>query len=219
MQAARVFRTRVHVPREIGLLRAVRSRRRIREVVRVVGPARLRVDHVRALRHAVHTLPVGRRVAAVDRTRPVEARVAARDEVRMQVGDIPLGVGEQRVVRGVRVQLHHLQVLLQVLRLRATPRLPQRLERLLHEANGDPLAVGLAHDRTVMCAIDRELPLGHAVRGLEGDGHRLHLHRPLFVAVLVEQPSRPSGRSSPRTRRCCRRRSRCASTRSRSLKP
>ena len=49
--------------------------------------------------------PVGGRVAAIDRPGVVEAVVAARDQLRVEVGNLPLVVGEDRVVRAVGLEL------------------------------------------------------------------------------------------------------------------
>src|SRR3712207_7507070 len=56
------------------------------------------------------------------------SRVAPRDEVGVEVRDVPLAVGEDRVVRRVRVQPHRRQELAVVARLRSRVRLGQRLE-------------------------------------------------------------------------------------------
>ena len=82
----------------------------------------------------------------------------------MEVGDVAVGVGVDRVVRRVGVQLHRLAERLVVLRLGARVRLRQRLQRLLHQPDAHPLAVGLADDRPVVRAVDGELLLRHAGR-------------------------------------------------------
>src|SRR6185295_8926063 len=105
----------------------------------------------------MNALPVGRRVAAVHRLGPVEASVALRDKIGMEVRDIALRVREDRVVRRVGMQLHHLAELLDVDRLGPGVRLGQRLDRLLHQPDTDPFAVGFTYHRTMLGAVNGEL--------------------------------------------------------------
>ena len=43
-------------------------------------------------------MPLRGRIAAIHRLSPVELRVAFRNKVRVEVGDIAAGIGEDRVV-------------------------------------------------------------------------------------------------------------------------
>ena len=53
-------------------------------------------------------MPIRFRFAAVDGFRPVEFRIAPRNEVAMKVSDVSVSVSVDRVVRRVRMQLHDL---------------------------------------------------------------------------------------------------------------
>ena len=131
-------------------------------------------------------VPVGGRVAAVDGPRPIEVRAAARDEIPMEVRDIAVGVGKDRVVRRVGVQLHALLERLVITRLRACIRLRECFDGVLHHADAHPLPVCLTDDRTMMRAIDGELFRGHpgqrSVRYFDGADP----NRALLVAVFIE---------------------------------
>ena len=154
VNAARVLRTRRHVRRDTrSRARARRARRRERRAVRVLDPPGLRIEQRDGLADQVQALPFGGRIAAVHRLRPIEARIAPRREVAVPVGDVAIGVGVDGVVRRVRAQVHHLVERRVRRRLRAPVRLRQRLERLVHQLDGDPLAIGLPHDRSVMTVV------------------------------------------------------------------
>ena len=105
----------------------------------------------------------------------------------MKVGDVPVGVGVDRIVRRVGVQLHALFKALVIARLRARVRLRERLHRILHQANRDPFAVLLADDRPVVRAIDGELLRRHAARRFVRDHDRADRYRSLLGTVLVEE--------------------------------
>jgi len=75
-------------------------------VVGVHYPADGWIDHVRRIVDAVLAAPVGRGIAAAYRLRPVEAIVTDRDELRMKVRDMAVGIRIDRVVRRVRAILH-----------------------------------------------------------------------------------------------------------------
>ena len=186
VHAARVLRSCVHVGRVVLPLRAERARYRVGPVVGVLDPAVGRVEHVGTFVHRHQIAPLGGRVAAVHGPAPVERRVPLGNEVGMEVGDVALGVGKHGVVGRVGVQVHHLLVLGEVLRLGAAIGLRERLERLVHQPDGHPLAVGLADDGAVVGAVDGELLLRHARGGLVGHRDRARRHRPLLGAVLVE---------------------------------
>ena len=87
------------------------------------------------------TLPLGCRVTSIDRLGEVEARVAAGNEIAVKVGDVPIRIGIDGVVRRVRLQLHGPQVFLVACRLGPQIRLHQRLHRLLHQPDRHPLAI------------------------------------------------------------------------------
>ena len=164
---------------------------RPRPVVGVLDPPARRVHDVRAVLDAVDSVPLGRGVAAVNRPRPVEPVVPPGHELRVEVGDVPVGVGVDRVVRRVGVQLHHLPVLGQRASPGAEERLAQRLHRLLHQPDADPLPARRAHDRPVVRPVDREDLGRHAAGGAVGNADRPRHERPLLAAVAIEQPAAP----------------------------
>ena len=161
LRTAWVLARCVHVSRERRLFGTVRARRRPRRIVGVEHPARRWVRHLRQTGQRVHAPPVGRRVRPVDRPRVVEAVVTPRDELRVQVGGHALVVGEQGVVGRVGFQLRHFQKAGIVCRLGPQKRLLQRLDRLVHQGDGDPLPLGLAHHRPMVRAVGGERPAGH----------------------------------------------------------
>ena len=187
--ARALFRAAVDVRRVIGALRAVRTRGRPRPVVRVVQPAVRRIEQVWRFVGRHQGFPFGRRVGAVDRLRPVEAAVALRDEVGMEVTDVAVGVRVDRIVRRVRMQFHRVAKLFVVARLRTRVRLNERVHRVLHQPDAHPSAVLLADDGAVVGEICREFFLAHAGGGFVRDGDVLDGDRPIFVAVAVDEPA------------------------------
>ena len=186
VHAARVLAAGIDIRRKCLLTRAVAGTgRRERIVVGVVDPAVLRIDDVGRFIEGQHAVPFGRRVAAVNRLGPVKLRIALRNEVRVEVGDVAAGIRVERVVRRVGVDVHHLLVLVERARLGARVRLDERLHRLFHQPHADPLAVGLPHDRAAMGPIGRELALRHAVRRFVGHHDLLRDERLLFGADLI----------------------------------
>ena len=163
MEASRaLLAAALHVGGIVSLLGAVRAGRRPRPVVRVVEPAVGRIQQTGRLVDRQHAGPLRRGIAAVHRFGPVESDVAPRNEVGMEVGDGAVGVGVDRVVRRVGVQLHRLLERLVALRLHARVRLRERLQRLLHQPDAHPFAVRLADDGSAVRAVDREILVRHA---------------------------------------------------------
>src|SRR5581483_7658049 len=156
----------LHVHRVVFLFRTARAGGGPWPVVRVVQPTALGVEQVRCLVDVQQSLPIGRRIAAVNRTREVETGIAARNVIAVEVGDVAVGVGVDGVVGGVRLQLHGLQVALIVVRLGAAVGLLQSLDVFLHDAEGHPLAVSFARYGSVVGEVDGELLFGHAGGGL-----------------------------------------------------
>ena len=110
-------------------------------------------------------MPISRGIAAVDRLRPIEFRIAPRNEVAVKVGDVAVAISENRVIRRVRVQLHRLAKLLVVARLCARIRLRQGLHRVLHKRDAHPLAALRPDDRTMLRTIDGEGSFRHRSAG------------------------------------------------------
>ena len=181
MGPARIGAGAIHVARIVLALWAVFAGRRIGPVVGVEDPAVGGGQQMRRLVQGVQPLPVRRRVRAVHRLGVVEPVVAPWNELRVQIGDLALGVGEDGVVRGVGPQLGDLEERGVVLGLGAQERLAERLDRLLHQGYRDPLAVRLTDDRAVVRAVDGEAlarhlaGLGAVGHGDGGDGDRAFL--------------------------------------------
>ena len=53
-------------------------------------------------------MPIGCRIAAIDRLGPIELWIAPRNEVAVKVSNVAVSVGIDRVVGRVCVQLHDL---------------------------------------------------------------------------------------------------------------
>ena len=119
MQSARGLGSIVDVARIVRLFRTARAGRGPRPVVRVVEPAARGIVQSRRLVDREDAVPFRGGIAAVDRSRPVQLRIALRDEVGVEVRDRAIGVGIDGVVRRVGVQLHHVAVRLVVPGLRA----------------------------------------------------------------------------------------------------
>ena len=185
MDATRVLGAGIHVGRIVLLLGTVRASRRVREVVGVVNPAVLRVHRVRRLVERQQAVPFGGRVGAVHGLGPVELRIAFRDEVRVEERDVAIGIGVERVVGRVGVQVHHLLVLGEVARLGARVRLVQGLQRLLHHPDAHPLAVDRADDGAAVRLVDGELLVGHAIGGLVRHRDLRRHERTLFSADTI----------------------------------
>ena len=107
----------------------------------------------------------------------------------MEVGDVPLGVGEDRVVGRVGVQLHDPAERRVVSRLGACIGLNQGVDRALHQSNGHPPVALAADDGSVRGVVDGEAPPRQAAVGLEGDGERAGADRRLAIAVAVVGPA------------------------------
>ena len=187
VHAARGFSAGFDIRRKIFLLRAVRARRGPRPIVGVVEPAVFGVQEVGRFIDRKQAVPVGRGIAAVHRLGPIEAGIAAGNEVAVKVGDIAVGIGEDGIVRRVGVQLHGLAEGFVVIRLGAQIRLRQGLDGLVHQPDSQPLAVGFANHRAMLRAVHGELFLGHAVGGFVRHGDFAGLDRKFLVAVLIEE--------------------------------
>ena len=187
MQPARVLAEGIHVLGIVGLLGAVGTGGGIGPVVGVESPAVGRVHRLRRVLQGVQALPVRSRVRAVDRLGVIETVVAHRDELRVQIGDLALGAGEQGVVRRIGLQLGHLHEAGVVGGLGAQERLLQGRDRLVHQGDADPLAAFLADDGAAMRLVDGEAFLSwNPVVAQVRHGDHLALQRAQFVAVLVE---------------------------------
>ena len=141
----------------------------------------------------MQAVPVRARIGAVHRVGVVEAIVAAGDELRMEIGDVAVGVGVDRVVGGVGLELHHRDVGAIVARPGQPVGLPQRRDRVEHHRLAQPAAIPRApDDRTVTGPVHGEAPRrGAAVRRAVGQRDVRHAHRAPRVAVAVEQAAVP----------------------------
>ncbi len=134
-------------------------------------------------------LVVRRRVAAVNGLCPVEFRVTPRHIVNVEIGDVAVGVGVERRIGRICLQLHDLLELVIVLRLGPPVRLHQCLHGLVHQGDGDPaIGVGaLSNGRAVMRAENFDRPLCHrAVRRLVGDLDGRHDNGAFLGAELIK---------------------------------
>ena len=184
---ARVFAGLVHVRRILGPLRAVGSGGRIRPVIGILDPPIRRVDHVWTLLERQYAVPFRRRITAVHGPTPVEPGIPSWNEVRMEVGNVAVGVGVDRIVGRVGMEVHGLQVLGHVLRLGTRIGLGQCVHRIVHESNRDPRRVLAAHDRSMMGAEYRKGAFGQAFGRPVWYRDRLLPDRALLVAIPIEQ--------------------------------
>ena len=108
MDAAKILLIGRHIGRESSALRAELQGGRVGGRIAVLYPPIGRVQQGDFFVYRVQALPVGGRVAAVNGLVEIEARIAARDEIAVEIGNIPIGVGIDGVVGRVRAQIHHL---------------------------------------------------------------------------------------------------------------
>ena len=175
-----------HVRGVVFAFQAARARCRPGPVIGVVQPAAFRVQQIRRLVHFQQALVFGGRVASVHWFGPVKRGIAPRNIVAMEISDVALRRGEQSIVGGIRHQFHRLFVRLVVARPSAKVRLRQRLHRLLHDAETDPLAVFLADHRAMGSAVDSEFPFRHSIARFIRDGDLPGHYGAHFAAVFVE---------------------------------
>ena len=188
MGTARILAGLVHVAGKGLALRAVRAGRRPGPVIGVHRPAALGVYRLGQAGQVMQAAPVGRRIAAVHGLRIIEAIVADRHELRVEISDLALVVGQQRVVAAVRLILRDLEEARIVAGLGAQIALFQRRHRLVHQREGDPLVALGPHDRAVMGGVAGEGALGElAVFGTVGNGDGLFGDRAQFLAIAVEE--------------------------------
>ena len=157
MVAARVGAGRVHVARESGLRAGCRRRRRAtarRCNCRASGCAGSRTCGQRGERG--EAVPVGGGIAAVDRVAIVEAVVADRHELRVEIGDMAVGIGIDRVVGRIGLERRHLHVAGEIARLGPQPALLERRDRPVHQRQRDPAPALGADDRAVMGGVGGE---------------------------------------------------------------
>ena len=131
---------------------------------------------------------VGGRIAPVHRLRPVEARVAPGNVVRVEVGDVALGIGEDRVVGRVGVQVHELLERRVVLRLGAGVGLDEGVDVVLHQADAHPPVAHLPLHRAVHRVVGGERLPRHAGGGLVRNHDLFRPHGEFLPAVLVVVP-------------------------------
>src|SRR5581483_2048223 len=98
MQTTWRFDAIVHVPRIVGLFRTDRASRRPWPVIAVVKPPTRWIQKVGRLINRQQTMPISFRIAPIDRLRPIESRIASRDEIAVKVSDVAIAIGEDSVV-------------------------------------------------------------------------------------------------------------------------
>ena len=157
MQAPRVFAKCVHVSREISPFWTVWTRGGIGPIIGVEHIARPWIDDTRRLIKRVKTAPVSGGVGAVDGFAIVKAIIAAGNELRVEIGDLALIVGEQSIVRRIGLQLRDFQERLQRGGLGAQIGLGQGLDRPIHHSKTDPPPALAGNNRAAMGEIGGEV--------------------------------------------------------------
>ena len=188
MDAAMVLGIRRHV---CGIVRPLRARLRgsgVGRRIAVLQPARRRIEQMHRLIYRVQALPIGRGIAAVHRGAVVEARVPARHEVAVEVGDVAAGVCINGVVRGVRADIHHFAELFIVRVLHAQIGLRQGIHRVPVDLRRDPAAAVEMRDRAVVRAIARECARRDVVSVAIAQDDLGDFEGTHFFAVAVLQP-------------------------------
>ena len=158
MDAAEILAVGIHVTRkDLGVARRRPASRPIRPCVRVLDPPVRRIEHARQFAQRVQAVPVGPRIAAVDRLRVIEEVAPPGHELRVQVGDPTLVVGEESVVRAVRLEaVGDGEERLEVARLRPKETLLQRRDRPVHHREGNPAPTSRADHRPVVGSVGDE---------------------------------------------------------------
>src|SRR5260221_49506 len=131
------------------------------------SPTFTEISYRSAMRHSISRI----RIAAVDRMREIECRMALRYEISVKVGDGPVGVRVHRVVGGIGAHVLSFAEGGVVGGFRAQIGLRQRGHRFLQQFDGDPLAVVVANNRSMMTAIHGEGAVPHRFALLEGNGY------------------------------------------------
>ena len=98
MRGARLHAIAIEIARIGGPLGAVLARRPPWPVVDVEHPAIGRINHLRQAGDGMEAMPVGCRIAAVDRFGVIELGRADRHELRGEESEFTAIIGEQRVV-------------------------------------------------------------------------------------------------------------------------
>src|SRR6185312_6096018 len=87
-----------YVSGEVFFFGAAWSRSRPGRVVGIVEPATFGIQQMRRLVDGKQSVPIGLRIAAIDRLRKVEFRVAPGNKIALKVGDVTVSIGKDRVV-------------------------------------------------------------------------------------------------------------------------
>src|ERR1700722_18672498 len=106
----------------------------------------------------MQSLPVGRRIGAVNRVGVVESIVTPWNELRDEEGDVSVGVAIDRVVRGIGFELHRFHEGRVVASFRQQVRLTQCLNGLLHQRDTDPAPILCLDHGPMVSAVHRESP-------------------------------------------------------------
>ena len=103
----------------------------------------------------------------------------------MPVGNIALAVRIHGVVGGIGAQLHGGGKFFVVAGFGPAIGLRQCLDRLLHQADGDPFPVFLPNDGSVMGVIGSDFNFRHRVAVAKREIDQFFLETPQFVSVLI----------------------------------
>src|SRR5688500_4859078 len=99
MNPARILAGRIQLTGKGLASRTVLPGSGIRPVIGVLDPAGRRVVEKGRFVESVEAAPIGCRIAAVNGPRVIEAIVATRNELRVEVSDVAVCIGIDRVVR------------------------------------------------------------------------------------------------------------------------
>ena len=98
MNAAKVLGIGRHVNGIVLAFGTERTGCRERRGIAILNPAIGRIEDGDQFINLVQPLPVGQRIAAIDRLRIIEASITSRHEVAMEIADVAARIGEYRVV-------------------------------------------------------------------------------------------------------------------------
>src|SRR5262252_5604873 len=99
MKATRRFSSRINIDRVISSLEAAGSCRRPRPIIAVIEPTARWIKQIWRLINGEKTLPFRFQIAAVHWFGPIKPGIATRDEVAVKVGNVPIRIRVDGVVR------------------------------------------------------------------------------------------------------------------------
>ena len=149
MQTARCLDSLLHIGRVVSLAQGTCPRAVPGRIIHVEQVPALRIQQMRHLTHRHQSLPIRRWVAPIHRLGVIELRIADGNKVTVPISDVAVGIRKDRVVGGVRPQLHGLAVFGIVPRLSPQVTLLQSGHGSIHQLDGDPTVPILPDHRPV----------------------------------------------------------------------